>query len=823
MSKLKSFFISLFTSNLHDKYEFEVIYKIVALNTLCFIGFIFYSIFGIYAILRGDNTLAIIDFCTAFSVILMALYLRISKKYKLALVVTISIVVLSFLYLFYSELVKPSGTSLWLYSFPLMIFFLLGNRKGLYIIPPFFVLLVFGLFFSPLKVPLGSFHFRFLGSFAITCIIAYFIELFRSQFQRRVEKQNEILQNHIAKLEKAEADIKRSEFRYRSIFENSGTAIICFGDDRIVRMSNHKFGELIGLPLESIIDNVKWSDFVVESDIERMENFHNLRSQGKEAPHAYEFQLKDMNGMIKEVLMNISIHPETRERTASMIDLTQQKLMSKIQTILYHISSAVNTSKDFFEFMQAVQTELSSIINTKNFYVALYDKEKNELTLPFHQDEKDRFSSFPVGKSLTGYVIKTQKSLLANREKVDLLTELGIVESIGARSEVWLGVPLIVKNEIIGVIAVQDYENSKAYNDSHREILEFVSGQIALATERKKAEEDLKREKTYLQKLFDSAPEGVVLATNNSIIIRVNKGFTEIFGYQEKEAVGHSIDQLISTPELIKEAHQYTNQVADGKILNVETKRRHKNGKMIDVSIVGTPIYGDEGQIAVYGIYRDISERKAIEARIEQQQEYLKLINKIMRHDLMNNLSVINSALKLYGRTQNQEFITGAAESVKKSVELITKMRELESLSGTKDELTAYEIGNLMLKYKRAYPTIEIDISGSCKVLANEAINSVFDNLISNAINHGGTKKMLIQAKPGSAHCILDFIDFGNGIPDEIKPKIFDENFKHGKTGNTGLGLFIVKKAIDVFHGEIKVLDNEPQGTIFRIKLQKAV
>jgi PAS domain S-box-containing protein len=774
-----------------------------------------------YALINGQTALAAIDLFAGISVFSMAIYLRKSGKYLLSLTVTLSIVVLAFLFLFYSELKSPSGTSLWLYSFPLMIFFLLGNRKAMFIIPPFFGLLIFGLFFSPLKVELSSFHFRFLGSFALTCIIAYFLELFRFQFQRRVEKQNEILQKHISKLEQVEASIRQSEFRYRSIFENSGTAIIRFGDDKIVRMSNNKFGKFVGLPVESIIDNVKWSDFIVESDRELSESYHRLRSQGKEAPSEYEFQLKDMNGRIKNVLMNITIDPETKERTASMIDITQQKLMEKIQTILYHISASVNISSSLDEFMKVVQSELSTIINTKNFYIALHDKEKNELTLPFHCDEKDKFKSFPVGKSLTGYVIKTQKSLLANRDDIDRMTKDGLVESIGAKSQVWLGVPLIVKNEVIGVLAVQDYESKKAYNQSHQEILEFVSAQIALSIERKRTEEDLKREKTYLQKLFESAPEGIVLASNESLILRINKGFTDIFGYDEKEAVGRSIDELISTPALIHEAYQYTNQVASGKTLNVETKRKNKIGDLIDVSIVGTPIYSDEGQMAVYGIYRDISEKKAIEAKIIQQQEYLKLINKIMRHDLMNNLSVINSALKLYSRSKNEEFITGANDSVKKSVELIAKMRDLEALSGTSNDLTPYDIENLMLKYKRTYQNIDIEISGSGAVLANDAINSVFDNLISNAINHGETSKMLINAQTENSHCIIDFIDFGKGIPDEIKDKIFNENFKYGKSGNTGLGLFIVKKAVDIFQGEIEVLNNIPKGTIFRLKLKK--
>jgi PAS domain S-box-containing protein len=730
MGKLKDFLVSLWTSDLQDKFEFEKLYKIVALNTLFFIGFIFFTGFGIYAFAQGNSILGIIDIGAAFIFISIAIFLRKTGNYKLALPMGILILSFAFLFLFITELKSPSGTSLWLYSFPLMIFFLLGNRKGLFVIPPFFLLLIIGIFFTPMKISVHPFHYRFLGSFALVCVIAYCIELFRSQFQARVELQNDQMQRYIEKQKNSEAMIKQSEFRYRTIFENSGTAIITFGDDRIVRMCNNKFCELISLSIESIIGNVKWSDFIVEEDIKRMESYHQLRSQGLDAPTEYEFQLKDMDGKLKDVLMNISINPETKERTASMIDLTEQKLMQKIQTVLYHISEAVNSSKNFEEFMEKIQLELSAVINTKNFYIALYDKEKDELTLPYHRDEKDKFNSFPVGKSLTGYVIRTKESLLADRDEVDRLTNLGLVESIGARSEVWLGVPLIVQGEIIGVLAVQDYESKKTYHDEHRKILEFVSGQIALAIERRRAEEEIKREKIYLQKLFESSPEAIVLATNESIVLKINPAFTKIFGYREEEVIQKNIDDLITTPELNKEAINYTKSVSHGDVINIETKRKRKNGDLIDVSIIGTPIMGDEGQMAVYGIYRDITQRKISEEKIARQQEYLKLINKILRHDLMNNLSVVNSALRLFERTKKDEFLLSASQNVKKGVELITKMRDLEAFSTSSRDLKPYKLEDLMLKYQRVFRDLEIEISGSATVLANDAINSLFDNLI---------------------------------------------------------------------------------------------
>jgi len=94
---------------------------------------------------------------------------------------------------------------------------------------------------------------------------------------------------------------------------------------------------------------------------------------------------------------------------------------------------------------------------------------------------------------VTNYVLKTQKSLLANKEKVKEMVKTEDIELIGTSSEVWLGVPLNIAGKSIGVVAVQSYTDENAFNESDREILEFISAQISVSVERKKHEEELKQ------------------------------------------------------------------------------------------------------------------------------------------------------------------------------------------------------------------------------------------------------------------------------------------------------------------------------------------
>lgn len=140
-------------------------------------------------------------------------------------------------------------------------------------------------------------------------------------------------------------------------------------------------------------------------------------------------------------------------------------------------------------------------------------------------------------------------------------------------------------------------------------------------TEIKIAEKKLKIEKAYLDQLFDSAQEAIVLSENNGCIIRTNQAFSRLFGYSPKEVIGKNIDKLVAPEKNFKSAATITQNAAAGKNITIETKRRTKDGRLIDVSILASPIIIEGKQIAVYGIYRDISDRKNMEKNLKLNKE----------------------------------------------------------------------------------------------------------------------------------------------------------------------------------------------------------
>ncbi len=174
-------------------------------------------------------------------------------------------------------------------------------------------------------------------------------------------------------------------------------------------------------------------------------------------------------------------------------DVTDRKRKEQIQKILHNISNAVITSIDLHDFARIVQKELGTVINTSNFYIALYNEQTNHFTFVFQEDENDRFETLPADKTLTGYVFKTRKPLLATETVVEELEKAGEIELFGAPSKSWLGIPLLMDKKAIGVFAVQSYTDENTFKASDIEILEIISHQISISINRKQKEEELKR------------------------------------------------------------------------------------------------------------------------------------------------------------------------------------------------------------------------------------------------------------------------------------------------------------------------------------------
>src|SRR5690554_6146813 len=167
-------------------------------------------------------------------------------------------------------------------------------------------------------------------------------------------------------------------------------------------------------------------------------------------------------------------------------------------------------------------------------------------------------------------------------------------------------------------------------------------------------------EQALFRKLFESSPEGIVLLDNRDCIVRVNPRFLEMFGYRKDEVIGRPINSLIVDESLYEEASRLTDRVLARDSIQQDTVRFRKDGSMLYVSILGHPVTIGEGQIGVYGIYRDVTEQKLAEEMLRQSEDKYRTIIETIEDgyfevDLEGNFLFFNQALPRmlgYDRTQ---------------------------------------------------------------------------------------------------------------------------------------------------------------------------
>ncbi|HER25226.1 MAG TPA: PAS domain S-box protein [Candidatus Atribacteria bacterium] len=138
-------------------------------------------------------------------------------------------------------------------------------------------------------------------------------------------------------------------------------------------------------------------------------------------------------------------------------------------------------------------------------------------------------------------------------------------------------------------------------------------------TQRKQAEETLKKSQQEFTSLFQSNPEATIYLDKDGNILNINNRFIELFGYTLEEIKGKNIDSgLVQPPDKIKESKKLTEDALKENYISIETIRKKKDGTLFPVHVSGSPLHIDGKYHGLIGIYQDISERKGMEEKLEK-------------------------------------------------------------------------------------------------------------------------------------------------------------------------------------------------------------
>jgi len=299
-------------------------------------------------------------------------------------------------------------------------------------------------------------------------------------------------------------------------------------------------------------------------------------------------------------------------RVWSFRDVTARRRAECVQDAVYRISHTAHTAENLQELLRAIHEIVGELMPAKNFYVSLYDAEKDRLEFPYFVDEIDLTCDVKprkLRKGLTEYVLRTGQPLLATPEVYERLVAAGEAELIGAPSIDWLGVPLKVKDRAIGVVVTQTYSQGVRYGESERDILTFVSSQMAMAIERKRVEDAWREQSELLQRIVDNIPVMLVFLDEQGRLNWGNREWTRTLGYEVADASARDIfAELYPDP---RERQRVRDSIGApvGQWTDFRTRTRH--GATLDTIWANAPLTGG-GWLA---IGMDVTDRKRAEER----------------------------------------------------------------------------------------------------------------------------------------------------------------------------------------------------------------
>ena len=312
-------------------------------------------------------------------------------------------------------------------------------------------------------------------------------------------------------------------------------------------------------------------------------------------------------------------------------DTTGKIRAEKSQKLYYSIANWTINSPSLGELYQKIHEELGNIMDARNFFIALYDSSKTYLSFPYYVDEyfgsNMRFTKRKLGNGIIEYTILANKPLFLYEKDIRELAAEHHIDLYGQRQpQVMLTAPLRIGNEITGIIGVKSYDDARTYGPRDLELLEFISGQVALAIARKQSEARLDKQNARLNAIFDSSTY-LIWSVNKALqLTSFNKNYARLIGYQPNDPglAKVKVSELgwrVMGDDNKKRLEERYREVFRGKAQNFELHFMTTTGEAF-YEFHLNPILLAGGVIdEVSGIARNITNRRRAEIATLQSEE----------------------------------------------------------------------------------------------------------------------------------------------------------------------------------------------------------
>jgi len=610
----------------------------------------------------------------------------------------------------------------------------------------------------------------------------------------------------ITERRQTEKALRESEEKFSKAFHSSPDVIVIatVKDGKFIEV-NDSFTEISGYTREELIGRRSEDINMWVNPQDRLDMINTLKEHGEVKQQEYKFRMK--SGKIRLWLFSAErLSLGNEDCSISMvIDITERKL-----------------TEETLRFSDAAFKSIhESVIATDTDYKITHWNDISEQTYGIKAPEV-------IGKKFLDIIEIVEKYPGENQEQFIKIENTGYLQEEQLhrtkQGEVWVDV------------SYQAIEgNGKRY------------GWVILATaitQRKLAEEALKRSEEKYRELINTSIDGIISIDQNMRIIIWNQGAQRVFGYKEREILGKSVLTLApaksrnAAQKMLSQIMQSEEKGNSQRIIEQELLRKDGTAVPIELSLSRREV---EGNILVTGIFRDITERKQAEEKLREidqmkseflsnvshelrtplqsiggfaklilegkvpdvatQQEFLQIIDRESQH-----LNVLISSLLDMSRLESGRFQINKRRLPVRDT-FIDSLKMFHSLARDKDVSLSEEIPAVL-------PEIEID---------GERLRQVIVNLMSNAIKFsdpGG--KVTARAKTGEKEILFQVKDRGIGMKKKAMAHLFERFYRAEDKlarGGTGLGLFISKQIIEAHGGQIWAESKIGEGSTFSFTL----
>jgi len=521
---------------------------------------------------------------------------------------------------------------------------------------------------------------------------------------------------------------------------------------------------------------------------------------------------------------------------------------------LQAVGQTLNATLDEDQIAEAIYREVTKLMPTDNFYLALYDQEENVISFPFtyeHNTKRSMWSRKPSG-GLTEFVLESKKPLLIGKNVRETVESMGITH-YGQEALSWMGVPLMLGDEILGMVAVQAYpvanEIPVRLNKFHLEILTMIAAQAAVALQNARlytqTDKALAQRVQVLNSILNTTSEGIALLSPDMRLQEINRALLKMLESFERDLVGRNVessdDPVLAQLKIAPSIREKTLTLSDNRVV-YQDEVTLSGEKTIPAERTISAVRDETGMVTGWLlVFRDLTEE-------HQLAEFREDLTHMLVHDLRSPVVSIQGGLDMIevmlDDADKSELMEMLDISRKGSVQMLGMINELLNLN-------RLETGNMVLQRtpidipalvkeeavslhtltQQAKITLREDFSREMPILQGDTglLRRVFHNLMDNAVKFtpdSGTVTVWGKPDPEDPGMVLlGVMDNGPGIPPDKLGQMFTKYYTSEQNGSrrrgSGLGLYFCKLAVEAHKGEIWAESETGQGCNMVIRIPK--